>query len=69
MGGAQAIGALAHGTRTIAPVDKVVGPGNAWVAEAKRQVSTFVIDERLEQGGHRVLFARRSPTPASRCAV
>ncbi len=38
IGGAQAIGALAHGTETIAPVDKIVGPGNAYVAEAKRQV-------------------------------
>ena len=38
IGGAQAIGALAYGTETIAPVDKIVGPGNAYVAEAKRQV-------------------------------
>ena len=38
MGGAQAVAALAYGTATIAPVDKVTGPGNAWVAEAKRQV-------------------------------
>jgi histidinol dehydrogenase len=38
MGGAQAIGALAYGTATIAAVDKIVGPGNAYVAEAKRQV-------------------------------
>ncbi|MGD9509325.1 MAG: histidinol dehydrogenase [Geminicoccaceae bacterium] len=38
VGGAQAIGALAYGTASIAPVDKIVGPGNAWVAEAKRQV-------------------------------
>ena len=38
IGGAQAIAALAYGTRRIAPVDVVVGPGNAWVAEAKRQV-------------------------------
>lgn len=38
IGGAQAIGALAYGTDTIAPVDKIVGPGNAYVAEAKRQV-------------------------------
>ncbi len=37
-GGAQAIGALAYGTATIAPVDKIVGPGNAYVTEAKRQV-------------------------------
>ena len=38
VGGAQAVAALAYGTATIAPVDKVVGPGNAWVAAAKRQV-------------------------------
>ena len=38
VGGAQAIGALAYGTATIAPVDKITGPGNAYVAEAKRQV-------------------------------
>lgn len=37
-GGAQAIGALAFGTKTIPRVDKIVGPGNAYVAEAKRQV-------------------------------
>ena len=38
IGGAQAIAALAYGTQTIAPVDKIVGPGNAYVAAAKRQV-------------------------------
>ncbi len=38
VGGAQAIGALAHGTETIRAVDKIVGPGNAYVAAAKRQV-------------------------------
>lgn len=38
IGGAQAVAALAYGTATIAPVDKVVGPGNAFVAAAKRQV-------------------------------
>ena len=38
IGGAQAVGALAYGTETIAPVDVIVGPGNAWVAEAKRQL-------------------------------
>jgi histidinol dehydrogenase len=38
IGGAQAIFALAHGTETIAPVDVVAGPGNAWVREAKRFV-------------------------------
>ncbi|MCC7186353.1 MAG: histidinol dehydrogenase [Acidobacteria bacterium] len=39
IGGAQAIGALAYGTASIARVDKIVGPGNAWVAAAKSQVS------------------------------
>ncbi|WP_373085966.1 histidinol dehydrogenase [Sneathiella sp.] len=38
IGGAQAIGALAYGTETIAPVDKIVGPGNAYVASAKKHV-------------------------------
>lgn len=38
IGGAQAVGALAYGTQTIPPVDKIVGPGNAYVAAAKRRV-------------------------------
>ncbi len=38
IGGAQAIAALAYGTETIRPVDKITGPGNAWVAAAKRRV-------------------------------
>ena len=38
IGGAQAVAALAYGTQTIAPVDKIVGPGNAFVATAKRQI-------------------------------
>ena len=38
IGGAQAVGALAFGTETVAAVDKIVGPGNAYVAAAKRQV-------------------------------
>ena len=38
IGGAQAIGALAYGTKTISAVDKIVGPGNAYVAAAKRRV-------------------------------
>jgi histidinol dehydrogenase len=42
IGGAQAIAALAYGTRTIPRVDKIVGPGNRWVAEAKRQVVGIV---------------------------
>lgn len=39
IGGAGAIGALAFGTRSVPRVDRIVGPGNAWVAEAKRQVA------------------------------
>ena len=42
MGGAQAIGALAYGTQSVPKVDKIVGPGNAYVAEAKRQVFGLV---------------------------
>lgn len=42
IGGAQGIAALAHGTERIAAVDVVTGPGNAWVAEAKRQVYGLV---------------------------
>ena len=38
IGGSQAVGALAYGTQTIPPVDKIVGPGNAYVAAAKRRV-------------------------------
>jgi len=38
VGGAQAVAAMAYGTASIAPVDRIVGPGNAYVAEAKRQV-------------------------------
>ncbi|WP_158898789.1 histidinol dehydrogenase [Burkholderia sp. L27(2015)] len=38
IGGAQAVGALAYGTDTVPPVDKIVGPGNAYVASAKRRV-------------------------------
>jgi histidinol dehydrogenase len=42
MGGAHAIGALTYGTETIRPVDVIVGPGNLWVQEAKRQMSGVV---------------------------
>ena len=42
VGGAQAIAALAHGTESIPKVDKIVGPGNAYVAEAKKQVYGIV---------------------------
>ena len=42
LGGAGAIAAMAYGTSSVPRVDRIVGPGNAWVAEAKRQVSTEV---------------------------
>jgi histidinol dehydrogenase len=42
VGGAQAIGALAYGTDSVPAVDRIVGPGNAYVTEAKRQVSGIV---------------------------
>jgi histidinol dehydrogenase len=42
VGGAQAIGAMAYGTKSIPKVDKIVGPGNAYVTEAKRQVYGYV---------------------------
>lgn len=42
MGGAQAVAALAYGTQSVPKVDKIVGPGNAYVAEAKRQVFGMV---------------------------
>jgi histidinol dehydrogenase len=45
VGGAHAVAAAAYGTATISPVDKIVGPGNVWVTEAKRQVfGTCAID-------------------------
>ena len=42
IGGAQAVGALAYGTQTVPRVDKIVGPGNAYVAAAKRRVFGLV---------------------------
>ena len=42
VGGAQAIAAMAYGTDSIAPVDKIFGPGNAFVTEAKQQVSQYI---------------------------
>ena len=75
IGGAQAMAALAYGTETIAPVAKIVGPGNAYVAAAKRQVFGMVgidIDRRAVGGaGHRrqrqqPRMARRRPAGAGR---
>jgi histidinol dehydrogenase len=43
VGGAQAIAALAFGTESVPKVDKIFGPGNAFVTEAKRQVSVWTV--------------------------
>ena len=51
-GGAQAVGALAYGTETVERVDKIVGPGNAWVATAKRLVFGRVDIDMLAQAEH-----------------
>lgn len=63
IGGAQAIGALAWGTETIAPVDKIVGPGNAWVAEAKRQVYGRVGIDMIAGPSEVVVVADASADP------
>jgi histidinol dehydrogenase len=57
VGGAQAIFALAHGTETIDPVDVIVGPGNAWVREAKRTVAGTVGIDSLAGPSELMLIA------------
>ena len=59
VGGAQAIAALAFGTKTIPKVDKIVGPGNAYVSEAKRQVFGFVDIDMLAGPTELVIIANR----------
>ena len=75
IGGAQAVAALAYGTETIAPVAKIVGPGNAYVAAAKRQVfGTVGIDSIagpsevlvIADERQRPRMARRRPAGAGR---
>jgi histidinol dehydrogenase len=68
IGGAQAIAALAYGTQSIARVDKIVGPGNAYVAEAKRQVFGQVgID--MVAGPSEILIISDGRTPADWLAL
>ena len=68
IGGAQAVAALAHGTRSIRPVDKIVGPGNAYVAEAKRRVfGTVGID--MIAGPSEILVVSDGSVPADWVAV
>lgn len=60
VGGAQAIGALAFGTRTVPKVDKIVGPGNAYVTEAKRQVFGYCDIDMLAGPSEVVILASTS---------
>jgi histidinol dehydrogenase len=63
IGGAQAVAALAYGTATIAPVDKIVGPGNAYVAAAKRQVFGTVGIDLIAGPSEVVIVADRANDP------
>jgi histidinol dehydrogenase len=63
MGGAQAIFALAHGTESVAPVDVIAGPGNAWVREAKRAVFGTVGIDSLAGPSELMLIAGHDTDP------
>ncbi|HKH65644.1 MAG TPA: histidinol dehydrogenase [Solirubrobacterales bacterium] len=63
MGGAQAIFALAYGTETVAPVDVIAGPGNAWVREAKRAVYGQVGIDSLAGPSELMLIAGHDTDP------
>ena len=63
VGGAQAIAALAFGTKTIRPVQKVFGPGNAYVVEAKRQVFGHVAIDLLPGPSEILVIADDSANP------
>lgn len=64
IGGAQAVAALAYGTDRIAPVDVVTGPGNAWVAEAKRQLYGVVGIDMVAGPSEIVVVADGANDPA-----
>lgn len=64
VGGAQAIAALAFGTKTIRPVQKIFGPGNAWVVEAKRQTFGRVAVDLLPGPSEVLVIADSSANPA-----
>ena len=68
IGGAQAVAALAYGTRTVPRVDKIVGPGNAYVAEAKRQVFGQVGIDMIA-GPSEILVIGDGTTPADWVAM
>ena len=63
VGGAQAVAALAYGTETIAPVSKIVGPGNAYVAAAKRRVFGQVGIDMIAGPSEVVVLADRTANP------
>ena len=63
VGGAQAVAALAYGTESIRPVDVIVGPGNAWVQEAKRQVSGVVGIDGINGPSELVVVATEGADP------
>jgi histidinol dehydrogenase len=69
VGGAQAIAAMAYGTESIDPVDIVVGPGNRYVAEAKRQVAPLVGVASAFAGPSEVVVIAGPDTPAALAAV
>ncbi len=62
-GGAQAIAALAYGTETIPKVDKIVGPGNAYVAEAKKQVFGMVAIDMIAGPSEILCIADKDSNP------
>ena len=64
LGGAQAIGALAYGTASVPRVDKIVGPGNAWVASAKRQVYGEVDIDSIAGPSEVLIIADADANPA-----
>ncbi len=63
IGGAQAIAALAHGTKTILPVQKIFGPGNSYVVEAKRQVFGKVAIDLLPGPSEVLVIADKTAKP------
>ncbi|MBR3862483.1 MAG: histidinol dehydrogenase, partial [Clostridia bacterium] len=64
VGGAQAIAALAYGTQSIPRVDKIVGPGNAFVAEAKKQVFGTVSIDMIAGPSEILIVADKTANPA-----
>ena len=64
LGGAQAVAALAYGTESVPKVDKIVGPGNAFVAEAKRQVFGQVAIDMIAGPSEILVVADGTATPA-----